>query len=153
MLDQIEIKKLDHRIGVEFPSPRYASAHAAGLDLVACLDGKIVLPPGQAILVGTGIAVHLNDPGYVALIFPRSGNGHKRGMVLGNGTGVIDADYTGELKVSVLNRSHTEPLTIEPGERIAQLVITPVVRPEFIWVEDFSASSDRGSGGFGSSGK
>lgn len=131
--------------------PAYATDGAAGLDLRACMDNAIIVEPGQTVLIHTGLAVHLADPGYAAMILPRSGLGHKHGIVLGNLVGLIDSDYQGELKVSVWNRSRT-PFTIEPFERIAQMVIVPVMQAEFKVVDDF-ATSRRGEGGFGSTGK
>ena len=131
--------------------PAYATDGAAGLDLRACMDNAIIVEPGQTVLIHTGLAVHLADPGYAAMILPRSGLGHKHGIVLGNLVGLIDSDYQGELKVSVWNRSRT-PFTIEPFERIAQMVIVPVMQAEFKVVDDF-ATSQRGEGGFGSTGK
>ncbi len=131
--------------------PTYATPGAAGLDLRACLDSALTLAPGDTQLVPTGLAIHLGDPGYAALILPRSGLGHKHGIVLGNLVGLIDSDYQGQLMVSTWNRSR-EPFTIQPLERIAQLVIVPVVQARFNVVDDFAAST-RGAGGFGSTGK
>ena len=131
--------------------PAYQSAGAAGLDLRANCSVPVTLAPGEAYLMGTGHAVYLEDPGYAAMLLPRSGLGHKHGIVLGNLVGLIDSDYQGELKVSIWNRS-SEPYTIEPGERIAQLVIVPVVQAEFVLTDDF-ITSERGEGGFGSSGR
>ena len=130
--------------------PHYATAGSAGLDLRACLSEKIILEPGQTVLIPTGLAIHLADTNYAAMILPRSGLGHKHGVVLGNLVGLIDSDYQGELMVSTWNRGNT-PFTIEPFERIAQMVIVPVVQAQFNLVEDFNAS-DRGAGGFGSTG-
>ena len=131
--------------------PAYATPGSAGLDLRACLDAPITLEPNAWQLVGTGIAIHLADPGFAAMILPRSGLGHKHGIVLGNLVGLIDSDYQGELKVSAWNRSDT-PFVLQPMERLAQLVIVPVVQARFERVEAFE-SSDRGAGGFGSTGK
>lgn len=131
--------------------PAYASLGAAGLDLRANVAAPVIVAPGQTTLIGTGYAVYLEDPAYAAMLLPRSGLGHKHGIVLGNLVGLIDSDYQGELKVSVWNRS-SEPYTIEPGERIAQMVIVPVVQAEFIVTDDF-ITSERGDGGFGSSGR
>ena len=131
--------------------PHYATAGSAGLDLRACISDKIVLEPGQTVLIPTGLAIHLADANYAAMILPRSGLGHKHGVVLGNLVGLIDSDYQGELMVSTWNRGNTA-FTIEPFERIAQMVVVPVVQVEFEVVEAFSAS-DRGAGGFGSSGR
>ena len=130
--------------------PHYATAGSAGLDLRACISEKIVLEPGQTVLIPTGLAIHLADANYAAMILPRSGLGHKHGVVLGNLVGLIDSDYQGELMVSTWNRGSTA-FTIEPFERIAQMVIVPVVQAQFNLVADFDAS-DRGVGGFGSTG-
>ena len=130
--------------------PHYATAGSAGLDLRACISEKIVLEPGQTVLIPTGLAIHLADANYAAMILPRSGLGHKHGVVLGNLVGLIDSDYQGELMVSTWNRGNTA-FTIEPFERIAQMVIVPVVQAQFNLVTDFDAS-DRGAGGFGSTG-
>ena len=131
--------------------PAYQSAGAAGLDLRANIAESLTLQPGEVQLLGTGYAVYLEDPNFAAMLLPRSGLGHKHGIVLGNLVGLIDSDYQGELKVSVWNRS-SEPYTIEPGERIAQMVIVPVIQAEFIVTDDF-ITSDRGESGFGSSGR
>jgi dUTP pyrophosphatase len=149
MLMQVEVKVLDERIRAQMPE--YATAGSAGLDLRACLDAPITLNPNEWQLIGTGLAMHLADPGYAALILPRSGLGHKHGIVLGNLVGLIDSDYQGELKVSAWNRSGT-PYTIEPMERIAQLMIVPVVQATFELVDAFEASA-RGAGGYGSTGR
>jgi len=148
---RLEIKILDPRIGRDLPLPTYATPGSAGLDLRACLDAPLTLAPGRAELVRTGLAIHLADPGLAAVILPRSGLGHRHGLVLGNLVGLIDSDYQGELKVSCWNRS-SEPFTIQPGERIAQLVVVPVMQVELEVVEDFAAS-ERGVGGFGHSGR
>ncbi len=142
---------LDPRIGRDFPLPAYATAGSAGLDLRACLDQTLTLEPGDAELIPTGLAIHLEDEGLAALILPRSGLGHRHGIVLGNLVGLIDSDYQGELKVSCWNRGR-EPYTLEPGERIAQLVVVPVLQVELEVVEEFAASA-RGAGGFGHSGR
>ena len=142
---------LDPRIGKDFPLPQYATAGSAGLDLRACLDQPLVLDPGRAELLPTGLAIYVQDPGLAAVILPRSGLGHKHGIVLGNLVGLIDSDYQGQLMVSVWNRGR-EPYTVQPGERIAQLVVVPVVQVELEVVEDFAATS-RGAGGFGHSGR
>ena len=147
----LKVRILDARIGKEFPLPAYATGGSAGLDLRACLDASLVLEAGRAELVPTGLAIHVEDPGLAAVVLPRSGLGHKHGIVLGNLVGLIDSDYQGQLMVSVWNRSR-EAFTIQPGERIAQLVIVPVVQIELEVVEDFSASA-RGAGGFGHSGR
>ena len=141
---------LDARVGKEFPLPQYATAGSAGLDLRACLDTPLLLEPGRAELIPTGLAIYVEDPGLAAVILPRSGLGHKHGIVLGNLVGLIDSDYQGQLMVSCWNRGR-EPFTVQPGERIAQLVIVPVVQVELEVVEDFAATS-RGAGGFGHSG-
>ncbi|MDT7526567.1 MULTISPECIES: dUTP diphosphatase [Idiomarinaceae] len=146
----IDLKILDPKIGQSIPLPTYATPGSAGLDLRACLDQPLTVEPGETHLVGTGLAIHIADPNLAATLLPRSGLGHKHGLVLGNLVGLIDSDYQGELKVSVWNRS-TNAYTIEPGERIAQMVIVPVVQVQFNLVEDFS-ESDRGAGGFGHSG-
>ena len=145
----IDLKVLDARMAEHLPA--YATAGSAGLDLRACLDAVLVLQPGQATLIPTGLAVHIADPGLCAMLLPRSGLGHKHGIVLGNLVGLIDSDYQGPLMVSCWNRS-TTPFTIEPMERIAQMVIVPVVRAAFRRIDAFG-DSDRGSGGFGSTGR
>lgn len=147
----IQLKILDARIGREFPLPRYETADSAGLDLRACLDDTLILNPGETRLIPTGISIYIGDSGLAALILPRSGLGHKSGIVLGNLVGLIDADYQGPLMISCWNRSQVA-YTIEPGDRIAQLVFLPIVRTQFDIVSDFVAST-RGEGGFGSSGK
>jgi dUTP pyrophosphatase len=146
----LKVRILDSRIGHEFPLPAYATAGSAGLDLRACIDADLLLEPGKAQLIPTGLAIYLEDPGLAAIILPRSGLGHKHGVVLGNLVGLIDSDYQGALMVSCWNRG-LEPFTVRPGERIAQLVVVPVVQVEFELVEDFSATA-RGGGGFGHSG-
>lgn len=145
------MRVLDERIGREFPLPAYATRGSAGLDLRACLRAPLVLEPGRAELLPTGLAIHLDDPGLAAVILPRSGLGHKHGIVLGNLVGLIDSDYQGELMVSCWNRGR-ENFTVQPGERIAQLVVVPVVQVELEVVADFTASA-RGAGGFGHSGR
>ncbi|GAB7218740.1 dUTP diphosphatase [Vibrio comitans] len=150
-MKKIDLKILDSRIGKQFPLPQYATEGSAGLDLRACLDEALIVTPGQTHLVPTGLAIHIGDPSLAATILPRSGLGHKHGIVLGNLVGLIDSDYQGQLMVSVWNRGQ-DTFTIEPGDRIAQLVFVPVVQAEFNLVEDFNAS-DRGAGGFGHSGK
>jgi dUTP pyrophosphatase len=148
---RVELRVLDPRIGTDFPLPEAATAGSAGVDLRACLDRTLDLPAGATELIGTGIAIHLADPGYAAMILPRSGLGHKHGIVLGNLVGLIDSEYQGELKVSCWNRSQAT-FRIEPGDRIAQLVIVPVVPASFEVVREF-AESDRGAGGFGHTGR
>jgi dUTP pyrophosphatase len=147
----LQVKILDARLGRELPLPAYATAGSAGLDLRACLDAPLLLAPGRAELIPTGLAIHLEDPGLAAVILPRSGLGHRHGIVLGNLVGLIDSDYQGELKVSCWNRG-SEPFTVTPGERIAQLVVVPVVQVELQIVAEF-AESERGGGGFGHSGR
>ncbi len=147
----LKLKILDPRLGREFPLPAYATSGSAGLDLRACLDAPLTLAPGRAELVPTGLAIHLDDPGLAAVLLPRSGLGHKHGIVLGNLVGLIDSDYQGQVMVSVWNRGG-EPFTIQPGERIAQLVVVPVVQVRLEVVESFEESA-RGAGGFGSSGR
>ena len=150
-MQTIQVKILDARIGDEFPLPTYATDGAAGMDLRACIDAPLVLEPGRTALIPTGIAIHIGDKGLAAVLLPRSGLGHKHGIVLGNLTGLIDSDYQGPLMVSCWNRGDT-PFTVEPGERIAQMVIVPVVQARFEVVESFEAS-ERAEGGFGSSGR
>jgi dUTP pyrophosphatase len=147
---KVDLKILDHRMADQLP--QYATPGSAGLDLRACLDAAITLEPNAWQLVPTGIAIHLDDPAYAALILPRSGLGHKHGIVLGNLVGLIDSDYQGQLMVSAWNRSPT-PFTLEPMERLAQLVIVPVVQAQFNVVQEFAAKSERGEGGYGSTGK
>ena len=146
---KVDVKLLDERLHQAMPA--YATPGSAGLDLRACLDAPLTLQPGAWQLVPTGMAMHLQDPAYAALILPRSGLGHKHGIVLGNLVGLIDSDYQGQLMVSAWNRS-TQAFTIEPMERIAQLVIVPVVQAQFNLVAEFAAS-ERGEGGYGSTGK
>jgi dUTP pyrophosphatase len=147
----LKVRVLDPRLGSSWPLPAYATPGSAGLDLRACVDGPLQLPPGRSELVPTGLSIWLEDPGLAAVILPRSGLGHKHGIVLGNLVGLIDSDYQGPLMVSCWNRG-SAPYTIEPGERIAQLVVVPVVQVELQLVDSFEAS-DRGAGGFGSSGR
>lgn len=150
MKQALQVKVLNEKIGKQIPFPEYATNGSAGVDLRACLDGAIELKPGQTQLIPTGLAIYIEDPGLAATILPRSGLGHKHGIVLGNLVGLIDSDYQGELMVSCWNRGDTS-FVIEPGERIAQLVVLPVVQVEFQLVEEFQ-ESDRGIGGFGSTG-
>lgn len=147
----VEMKILDPRIGKEFPLPQYATSASAGLDLRACLSEPLLLSPKETQLIPTGIAIHIGDPHLAAVILPRSGLGHKSGIVLGNLVGLIDADYQGPLMISCWNRSENT-YTIHPGDRIAQLVFLPIVRTQFEVVDEFE-TSDRGSGGFGHSGR
>src|ERR1700741_125701 len=145
----IDLQVLDARMAEQIPA--YATPGSAGLDLRACLDEAIKLAPGQTTLIPPGLAIHVGDPGYAAVILPRSGLGHKHGIVLGNLVGLIDSDYQGQLMISTWNRGQNE-FTLNPMERLAQLVIVPVVQAEFNIVDDF-AESERGAGGFGSTGK
>jgi len=147
---KIDVKILDPRIAEQFPT--YATAGSAGLDLRACLDAPLTLAPNAWQLVPTGMGIHLADPGYAALILPRSGLGHKHGIVLGNLVGLIDSDYQGQLMVSAWNRSDVA-YTLAPMERLAQLVIVPVVQAQFNIVDEFPAASERGEGGYGSTGR
>ena len=148
---RIEYKIIDPRIGKEFPLPAYATSGSAGMDLRACLDTALTLNPGETQLIPTGLAIHIGDPSLAAVILPRSGLGHKHGVVLGNLVGLIDSDYQGQLMISCWNRGQ-QSFVIEPGERIAQLVFVPVVQVELAAVEDFDQSA-RGTGGFGHSGR
>lgn len=146
----VDVKILDPRLNENLPT--YATPGSAGLDLRACLDSAIDLEPGQTVLVPTGLSIHIADPGYAAMILPRSGMGHKNGIVLGNLVGLIDSDYQGPLMVSTWNRGQNT-FRLEPMERLAQLVIVPVVQAQFRVVDEFEAHSDRGAGGFGSTGR
>ena len=148
-MKKLDVKILDPRMRDQLP--HYATPGSAGLDLRACIDAAITLAPGETTLVPTGIAIHLDDPGYAAIILPRSGLGHKHGIVLGNLVGLIDSDYQGQIFVSTWNRGNSA-FVLNPMERLAQLVVVPVAQVEFNVVEDFAASS-RGAGGFGSTGK
>jgi dUTP pyrophosphatase len=145
------VRILDARLGTEFPLPAYATEGSAGLDLRACLEAPLLLAPGRTELIPTGLAIHVDDPALAALILPRSGLGHRHGIVLGNLVGLIDSDYQGQLMVSCWNRG-AEPFTVRPGERIAQLVVVPVVQVQLEVVTEFTVSS-RGAGGFGHSGQ
>ena len=147
----LRVRIIDPRLGADFPLPEYATAGSAGLDLRACLKKPLELAPGRAELIPTGLAIYLEDPGLAAMVLPRSGLGHRHGIVLGNLVGLIDSDYQGELMVSCWNRGH-EAFTLKPGERIAQLVIVPVVQVELEIVENFEVTT-RGAGGFGHSGR
>jgi dUTP pyrophosphatase len=148
-MKQVDLKILDPRMKDFLPA--YATGGSAGLDLRACVDAPLTIEPGQTVLVPTGLAIHIADPGYAAMILPRSGLGHKNGIVLGNLVGLIDSDYQGQLMVSTWNRGQSA-FTLQPMDRLAQLVVVPVVQVGFNVVEEF-ASSDRGAGGFGSTGK
>lgn len=151
MAHHIEYKILDDRIGKTFPLPDYATDGSAGMDLRACLDDTLTLAPGETQLIPTGLAIHIGDPSLAAVILPRSGLGHKHGIVLGNLVGLIDSDYQGQLFISCWNRGN-DSFDIKPGERIAQLVFVPVVQATLQQVDDFN-QSDRGEGGFGHSGR
>lgn len=150
-MTRIDYRILDPRIGEEFPLPEYATSGSAGMDLRACLDKAILLNPGDTHLIPTGIAIHIGDPGLAAIILPRSGLGHKHGVVLGNLVGLIDSDYQGQLFISCWNRGQ-DSFTVQPGERIAQLVFVPIVQAELRQVDNFDQSR-RGEGGFGHSGR
>ena len=149
-MQSLQVKILNSKVGDDIPLPAYSTPGSAGMDLRACLNESLTLAPAETSLIPTGIAIFVADPGYAALILPRSGLGHKHGIVLGNLVGLIDSDYQGELMISAWNRG-TINFTIEPGDRIAQLVVVPVQQVEFSVVSEFS-STDRGTGGFGSSG-
>lgn len=150
-MQKIQLKILDSRLGNEFPLPHYATDGAAGMDMRACIDAALDIAPGETLLIPTGLAIHIQESGLAAMLLPRSGLGHKHGIVLGNLTGLIDSDYQGQVFVSCWNRS-SHPFTIEPGDRIAQMVILPVVQARFEVVKEFS-DSKRGTGGFGSTGQ
>jgi len=150
-MKKIQLKILDPRVGKNFPLPEYATDGSAGLDLRACIDDVMTLQPGQTELIPTGLAIHIEDPALAAVILPRSGLGHKHGIVLGNLVGLIDSDYQGQLYVSTWNRG-SESFSLKPGERLAQLVFVPVVQAAFELVEEFD-ESNRGEGGFGHSGR
>lgn len=150
-MQQVEVKILDDRIGKEIPLPSFATEGSAGIDLRACIDESLTLLPGQTELIPTGIAIHMKNKSMAATILPRSGLGHKKGIVLGNLVGLIDSDYQGQLLISCWNRGQ-ESYTIAPAERIAQLVFLPIIQPRFVVVDEFE-NSERGEGGFGSSGK
>jgi deoxyuridine 5'-triphosphate nucleotidohydrolase len=150
-MQKIQLKILDARLGKEFPLPHYATDGAAGMDMRACVDAPLVIAPGETRLIPTGLAIHIQEPGFAAMLLPRSGLGHKHGIVLGNLVGLIDSDYQGQVLVSCWNRG-SECFTIQPGERIAQMVIVPVVHADFELVEEF-AQSARGAGGFGHTGR
>lgn len=150
-MSTLDVKILNPKIGNELPLPHYATEGSAGMDLRACIDEPVTLQPGETQLIGTGIAIHIGDPGLAGVILPRSGLGHKHGIVLGNLVGLIDSDYQGELMISCWNRGQTA-FTLEPGERLAQYVLVPVVQAKLNIVDDFAAT-DRGAGGFGHSGR
>lgn len=149
-MQKVELKILDKRIGTEFPLPSYATAGAAGMDMRACIDEHLRIEPGEAHLIPTGLAIHIKEQGLAAVLLPRSGLGHKHGIVLGNLVGLIDSDYQGQVFVSLWNRG-SETFTLEPGDRIAQMVFVPIVPVTFEVVDDFKAST-RGGGGFGHTG-
>lgn len=149
-MNTLQVKILDPRFGTEWELPSYATSGSAAMDLRAAIDAPLTLQPGDATLIPSGLSIHVEDPSLCAMILPRSGLGHKNGLVLGNGTGLIDADYQGPLMISMFNRSQTA-YTIQPGDRIAQLVIVPIVRVELEVVSEFTASG-RGEGGFGHTG-
>lgn len=153
-MQSVQVKILNPKIGTDpnFPLPTRATEGSAGIDLRACIDTPITIKAGQTQLIGTGLSIYIADPNYAGLILPRSGLGHKHGIVLGNLVGLIDADYQGELMVSIWNRSDTD-FVLNPAERMAQYVIVPVTRPDFEIVDEFSESSERGAGGFGHSGR
>jgi len=150
-VNTVEVKILDERVRSEFGLPEYATQGSAGVDLRACIDGPLDLEPGQTELIPTGMAIHIGDPRVAAVLVPRSGLGHKHGIVLGNLTGLIDSDYQGQLFVSCWNRS-ARMFTVEPGDRIAQMVLVPIIHADFKIVSEFAASG-RGTGGFGSTGR
>ncbi|MCC6302401.1 MAG: dUTP diphosphatase [Gammaproteobacteria bacterium] len=150
-MHKVRLKILDPRLGSEFPLPEYMTAGAAGMDLRACLDAPLEIRPGETHLIPTGLAIHIGDAGVAAVLLPRSGLGHKHGIVLGNLVGLIDSDYQGQVFVSCWNRGR-EPFSIAVGERIAQMMFVPVVKADFEIVDDFERS-DRGDGGFGHSGR
>ncbi len=166
MLD-VEVKILDPRIGTEFPAPAFQSDGAAGIDLIACLDEPLELKPGMCELIPSGLAIHIGNPGWAAIALPRSGLGHKQGLVLGNGIGLIDSDYQGQIMISAFNRNppfvpsvviDIDPtknhslIKINPGDRIAQLVFIPVAQPVLGFVSEFTGNTERGEMGFGSTG-
>lgn len=150
-MQKIQLKLLDPRLGNEFPMPHYASAGAAGMDMRACVDGPMEISPGETQLIPTGMAIHIEEAGLAAMLLPRSGLGHKHGIVLGNLVGLIDSDYQGQVFISCWNRG-SESFTVQPGERIAQMVIVPVVHADFEVVEEFTGT-ERGAGGFGHTGR
>ena len=149
-LKPVQLKILDSRLGTKFPLPEYATEGSAGMDLPACIDEAVTISPGETRLIPTGFAMHMEETGLAAVILPRSGLGHKHGIVLGNLVGLIDSDYQGELKVSCWNRGNTE-FTVKPGERICQMIIVPVLQATYEIVEEFD-ESERGAGGFGHTG-
>ncbi len=150
-MKKIKFKILDNRLGTEIPLPEYATDGSAGIDLKACLDATVVLNPGETLLIPTGLAIHIDDPSLAAVLLPRSGLGHKHGIVLGNLVGLIDSDYQGQVFVSCWNRGD-KAFSIEVGERIAQMIFVPVVQAELVQVDDFDLS-ERADGGFGHTGR
>lgn len=151
MRRKVQLKILDKNLGTRFPLPQHATEGSAGVDMRACIDGALTVEPGKTELIPTGLAIHIEDPDLAAVLLPRSGLGHKHGIVLGNLVGLIDSDYQGQVYVSCWNRG-TRPFVVEPGERIAQMVLVPVVQMDFEVVEEFH-QSERGAGGFGHSGR
>ena len=149
-MKKIQIKLIDKRLGNEFPIPQYATEGSAGLDLCACIDNDLIINPGDTALISAGFAIYIADKSYAAMLLPRSGLGHKHGIVLGNLTGLVDSDYQGEIYISCWNRG-TVKFTITPGDRIAQMIIVPIVRPDFEFVDSFDETI-RGLGGFGHTG-
>lgn len=149
-MPKVEIKILDQRLGESIDLPHYATAGSAGMDIRACVEGEVTISPGQTVLIPSGFAMHLSDPGYAATLLPRSGLGHKHGVVLGNLVGLIDSDYQGQVQVSLWNRGDQD-FTVQPGDRIAQMVIVPVLQVDWELVSDFDQSA-RGAGGFGHTG-
>lgn len=149
-MKKIQIKLIDKRLGNEFPMPQYATEGSAGLDLCACIDNDLIINPGDTALISAGFAIYIADKSYAAMLLPRSGLGHKHGIVLGNLTGLVDSDYQGEIYISCWNRG-TVKFTITPGDRIAQMIIVPIVRPDFEFVDSFDETI-RGLGGFGHTG-
>jgi len=152
MMQNVQLKILDPRLGTKIPLPQYATGGSAGLDLRACLEQPLVILPGDTHLIPTGLAIYIANPGLAGIILPRSGLGHQHGIVLGNLVGLIDSDYQGELKVSCWNRGK-KPFTVEVGERIAQLMIVPAMQAQFEVVDAFFETSNRGEGGFGHTGR
>ncbi|MDC3180624.1 dUTP diphosphatase [Gammaproteobacteria bacterium] len=148
-MQPLQIKLLDPRIGQEVPLPQYQTSGSAGIDLYACLQQTLTIKPGECYLIASGISIYIQDPSFCGLIFPRSGLGHKKGLILGNSTGVIDADYQGEIKISFWNRG-LEDQVIQPLDRIAQFVLMPIGRANLTIVDTFNTQSERGEGGFGS---
>ena len=151
MLNQVDVKILDKRIGTKFINVEYATPGSAGMDLIACIDESLTILPGERVLISSGIAVYVAHPAYAAVLMPRSGLGHKKGIVLGNGVGLIDSDYQGEVKISCWNSSDVTYI-VEPGERIAQMVFLPVAQPKFNVVTEFN-ETQRGTSGFGGTGR